>query len=1021
MRLVGRDGGLATIDAVLGGLTAARASRRSAFVRVVGEPGIGKSRLLAEATRRADRRGFLVVEGAAAEFDDDLAFAVFVDALDDYLAGLDDRALQRLAPAVLAHLGTVFPALEHRADGPVLTLPAERYRIHRAVRALLSLLAEPAPLVLVLDDVHWSDTASGELLTYLLAHPPTGSVLIAVGYRPAHLPDRLRAAFDRGHLSGHVETIELGPLRRADAELLAGAAVRRGTFEHLYTESGGNPFYLLELARAADRDGTASSGGTAVRGGIVSGGTVVSGGAVVSGGTSAGAVPAAVIAAIGQEIATLPDAARTLVHGAAVAGEPFDIQLAALAAGMADSDALSLVDQLASVGLVTQTDVPRRFAFRHPLVRRAVYESAGPGWRIEAHRRLADALRARGAAAVELAHHVQACAQPGDLEAVAALTAAGHAVASQAPLVAARRFDAALRLLPVGPADTRTRLDLLVALATSLGAAGQFQDSHRALELALAHLPAGEVGMAARLQAFCAAVETVLGLHDQARRRLRLALDALADRRSAEAATLMIELAADAHWSLDWPAERRWAAEAAAVARHVGDQAIEASALTLVAFSEFGMGTAELADDTLRTAATLADTMSDAEVAGRLDITFHLAGAGLNLEQFEQAVRHADRGVALARATGQGQYMVQTIIMKCGALRLLGRLSEAAQSAEEAVDSARLGGHDNLIAFALQARTWVATARGDLDLALASGQESRAITRRNPHTMLAAVDAWILGEAELEAGRPARCVAVVLDAAGGPDAERLPWANRCRAWHLLARADTERGRLSAAQEWIARLDAALPGVAPFSLPRAETESARAHLLLAQGKYQAAASAALVSAAAADRISARLYAARARLLAGRALAAAGRKTAGDGTPGGTNVRGTADGEGTVDLLERARTELELYGALRYRDEAARELRRLGVRTGSGATPQRGASQGASGQGTHDDALSPRERTIAALAAAGRTNSQIATELFLSTRTVERHLTHIFSKLDVSSRAQLGAVLQPRADTDGQHSR
>ena len=101
-----------------------------------------------------------------------------------------------------------------------------------------------------------------------------------------------------------------------------------------------------------------------------------------------------------------------------MAGEPFEPELAAAAADLPEPDAMEALDELLARDLVRPTDVPRRFRFRHPLVRRAVYEAAPGGWRLGAHERTADALAARGAPAVERAHHVERSARHGDLAAV---------------------------------------------------------------------------------------------------------------------------------------------------------------------------------------------------------------------------------------------------------------------------------------------------------------------------------------------------------------------------------------------------------------------------------------------------------------------------------------------------------------------------------------------------------------------------------------------------------------------------
>ena len=249
------------------------------------------------------------------------------------------------------------------------------------------------------------------------------------------------------------------------------------------------------------------------------------------------------IAAISHELDQLSERARTLARAASVAGDPFEIDVAAAAAGLPESEALGALDELLARGLARATQVPRRFRFRHPLVRRAVYESCGAGWRIGAHARAAAALRDRGASPVERAHHVEAAARPGDEEAIALLGDAARAVAARAPATAARWFEAALRLLPASTPDHGRRFALSEALGASLGAAGRLADSHAALLQALELLPASEFEQRAPLLATCVSIEHVMGRHASARERVRSALtDVPAG--SPAAARLQIELAA---------------------------------------------------------------------------------------------------------------------------------------------------------------------------------------------------------------------------------------------------------------------------------------------------------------------------------------------------------------------------------------------------------------------------------------------------------------------------------------------
>ena len=191
--LVGRAEELGAFNQLLAALD----SGEGAAVALVGEPGIGKTRLLTELAARSDARGHLVLSGSASELERDLPFWVFVDALEEYIQALDPRVLASLDEDVRTELGRVFPSLSALAAGRP---PAshERYRSHRAVSALLERLASTTPVVLMLDDLHWADTASIELLGALLRRPPA-SVLMALAMRQRQPPERLSAALESAH------------------------------------------------------------------------------------------------------------------------------------------------------------------------------------------------------------------------------------------------------------------------------------------------------------------------------------------------------------------------------------------------------------------------------------------------------------------------------------------------------------------------------------------------------------------------------------------------------------------------------------------------------------------------------------------------------------------------------------------------------------------------------------------------------------------------------------------------------
>ncbi len=206
-QLVGRPVELGVFDDVLAQL----ADGRSAAIELVGEPGIGKTRLLEELATRADARGFLVLSGSASELERDLPFWLFVDALDEYVGAIDPRQLETLDLQTLGELAHVFASLSDRGSAEAPLLRDERYRTHRAVRELLAVVGADKPLVLILDDLHWADSGSIELLGALLRRPPPVPMLVAMGMRPRQASERLAAAFERAHRVGRLARLELEP------------------------------------------------------------------------------------------------------------------------------------------------------------------------------------------------------------------------------------------------------------------------------------------------------------------------------------------------------------------------------------------------------------------------------------------------------------------------------------------------------------------------------------------------------------------------------------------------------------------------------------------------------------------------------------------------------------------------------------------------------------------------------------------------------------------------------------------
>ena len=352
--------------------------------------------------------------------------------------------LARRRGARRARAGLPF-AVGLRGTSAAPALQDERYRTHRAVRELLErVAAHRAPLVLVLDDVHWADAASIELLAALLRRPPAAAVLLALAARPRQLPGApgrsARAGTSRRPADPRRAGRACGARRRASC---SATTVDGALADALYGESGGNPFYLEQLARSARPDRRAGTGRGEER-------------------TLAGIeVPPAVAASVAEELALLAAGTRRVLRGRGGRGRPVRAGAGGRRRRRVDeAAAVEAIDELLALGLIRSTDVPRRFRFRHPL-------DAPGGVRGRARRLAAGRARALRPRARASAAHPRPRARTtsstrhatATTAAVALLREAGAAAASRAPASAARWFGAALRLLPDdAPAEQRVGL-----------------------------------------------------------------------------------------------------------------------------------------------------------------------------------------------------------------------------------------------------------------------------------------------------------------------------------------------------------------------------------------------------------------------------------------------------------------------------------------------------------------------------------------------------------------------------------
>ena len=210
--------------------------------------------------------------------------------------------------------------------------------------------------MLILDDLHWADAASIELIGALLRRELDGPVLLALALRTGQGPAKLRASL----FSAEATLMELTPLSQGEAAELIGSAITGSQRGAIVRESAGNPS-TRSSSRARPR--CRSRGGPAPSNGVAG-------------------VPAGLADALMVEVGAVSEPARTLIEAAAIAGDPFELDLGYQIAELSPEAGVEALDELLEAGLLHDTALPRRFAFRHPLVRRAVYESTRAGWRL---------------------------------------------------------------------------------------------------------------------------------------------------------------------------------------------------------------------------------------------------------------------------------------------------------------------------------------------------------------------------------------------------------------------------------------------------------------------------------------------------------------------------------------------------------------------------------------------------------------------------------------------------------------
>ncbi|MEU3644017.1 AAA family ATPase [Lentzea sp. NPDC034063] len=409
-------------------------------VELAGEPGMGKTRLLAAWRERAERAGARVAHGEVVAKPLMTEFAVFVDALDDLLASGGVDLLSEMDPRAALRLPEIFPALH--TSGAARIQPQERhYWASQGIRALLGRLSEDKPLVLLLDDVHHAHQSSIEMILNLVRRPPAAPLLLVLTHRPRQTPVDLLSALGTAAETGAVRRIELGPLDEADAVRLLPVTTRPGRRRVLYRLSGGQPGLLNALA-AGPHDDTA----------------------IVDDMPS----PHPVAAAVGMDLRALGPAGRLFAQAAAVVGDAFDPALVAEVAELEHDSALAGLDELIAQDLVRTRN--NRLGFRDGVVRSICYHHSGGGWRIGAHARAYEALWKRGAPLADQAHHLERAGNSETGRDAETLLAAARSTGDRMPGTVSRWLRRLLEQHDLLRGEVITRLARATALSGQLAA-----------------------------------------------------------------------------------------------------------------------------------------------------------------------------------------------------------------------------------------------------------------------------------------------------------------------------------------------------------------------------------------------------------------------------------------------------------------------------------------------------------------------------------------------------------------------
>lgn len=912
----------------------------SRVVEIVGDPGSGKSRLVAALVREMALRNLHVLVGRCAESEKNMILHPFMHIL-------------RCSSASQLHDRLPFGGVELLNSSQV-----EYADLYQSVRALLEYCAEKGMLV-VLDDFHHADQASVGLLDHLVRFP-VPRLLLVVPHRPRQTSVRLRSAFAHGVELGTVERIQLGPLSIGQSAEILGVAPNDQYLRRLHRQSDGVPAYLLALAETGDHGRLGGPGG------------------------AHGHLADRLLG----ELAALESDERTLLRAAAVIGDRFNLGTLEAIAGLDCERAGAAITGLVARDLVRPSGAVPEYTFRHPMVRRLVYAETDPLWRRSAHRRVLAVLVDQDAQAGELAVHVEQLLQRPVVGDLPLLTRATEQAIATVPASAARWLKVMLRAIPEGERHGTERLRLSLKLAWALAASGQAAQSRELYREMLQTLPAEPRAVRAAAVVLCVQLECALGHYAEAGYLAQEELNRTpADARELTELMLARKFVADMK---DKSQSRALTERCMQLARSQGDRINEAGALGMDALDRLFDGDITGAVEAVGEGAAIVDRLADRELCRHAEYLATLGWAELYLDRFADAERHFQRAYDLARQNGAPHHLPAILLGLGATYSHTGPLDEAMRSATESDRMARAMGADHVRSMALAREAACVTVAdaggGHKAVALAE----KALRLLPPDCKYGRTDAVLaLAEAALMAGDPLRCTALMLDLGGGKSMLGVPLIQRARCVQTLAEA-------AAASD-----PASLPGIAGAAAAAADRTgvgshrghalAVEAHMFRAQGEHHRALHRYRAAAQVFSR--ARMDVVRARMTAFAAHCA---------------IELEASDE-AAGLLVLARELARRSGAWHTYQQAGLQRREL-------AHLARGGGDGSEEDGL-TELLTTREAEIARLAGRGERTKDIAERLSLSPRTVETHLTHIYRKLRVKSRAALASRISEGYEVTG----